>query len=251
LIDLTSSAPGELVAELDRDERLADVDLRQEILPVRVTGRLRSMPPNQRFPLALALNGTIEALTLTRVEPGWQGHFSFMVAEEALRQGRNEVALFRVEPTAEGPLLEPIRLLGGDQLTLERDARGEVVGVASPGESFTLVPDRFAGQVLGVWVGDHRVEVVGRAWDETRGRAADWVAVFVDGRLLHSSSPDRTSSSLLSRYTLPELDRGGFVWFLESDEMEGEIRVFAGSDDGAAGELGFVERLNSGSLIGG
>lgn len=252
LADLTLSAPGEILAELDRGERLAEVDLRQEVLPVRVTGHLRSMPPGQRFPLALAVNGTVEALTLTRIESGWHGHFSFMVAEAALRQGRNEVALFRVQPTAKGPVLEPVRLVGSAGLTLERDDQGAVVGLVSPaGKSFALVSDRFAGQTLGVWVGDHRVEVVGRAWDKTRARAADWVAIFVDGRLLHSSSPNLTSSSLLSRYALPDLDRGGFAWFLESEEMEGEVRVFAGSDDGAAGELEFVKRLDRGSLVGG
>ena len=247
---------GELSAEIDQQEDLHAVDPTREVLPTRLTGRLLDPPAGERLALALGVNGTIQALSLTRLEPAWGGHFSFMIPEGALRPGPNTVDLFALAPSQEGPVLERVTLQSSRAYALDGGAIRGPDGTRHP-----LVDGRFSGSATGVWVGDHQVEVVGWAWDEEKGLPADWIAAFNGERFVHASGPNLEALGMLDRYTLPNLDRGGFVWFLRSDELEdgkfkekdelvGDVRIFAGVQGGAAGEILFKARKDQMQIVG-
>jgi hypothetical protein len=78
---------------------LADVERSKQILPTRVTGRLRGSPPGAMRDLAVAVNGRIEAVGRSFHLDGRAAEFfSLIVPESALRPGRDEVRLYEVRP---------------------------------------------------------------------------------------------------------------------------------------------------------
>jgi Sulfatase len=78
---------------------LADVERSRQILPTRVTGRLRGSPPGAQRDLAVAVNGRIAAVGRSfHLDGRATEFFSLIVPESALRRGRNAVHLLEVRP---------------------------------------------------------------------------------------------------------------------------------------------------------
>jgi hypothetical protein len=78
---------------------LDDVEPSKQILPTRVTGRLRDGSPTTTRDLAVAVNGRIAAVGRSFHLDGRRSEFfSLIVPESALRRGRNAVELLEVRP---------------------------------------------------------------------------------------------------------------------------------------------------------
>ena len=78
---------------------LADVERAKQILPTRVTGRLRGGPAGALRDLAVAVNGRIEAVGRSfHLDGRATEFFSLIVPESALRRGHNAVDLLEVRP---------------------------------------------------------------------------------------------------------------------------------------------------------
>ena len=76
-----------------------EVDPRSELLPTRVTGRLNGGASGELRDLAVAVNGRIQGTGRSfrlRFRPA--EHFSFVVPEDAMRAGANEVQVLEVRP---------------------------------------------------------------------------------------------------------------------------------------------------------
>jgi hypothetical protein len=75
----------------------AHVSPRAQVLPTRVTGSLRGVPPGEHRDLAVAVNGRIRATSRSfdfhRGEPEF---YSFELPETALRPGRNRVEILEL-----------------------------------------------------------------------------------------------------------------------------------------------------------
>ena len=84
---------GPLSAEVRERDALDDVDLSDDVLPTRISGKL-SKGGDQRS-LALALNGVIVATTQTYTD-GDGDEFAALVPQRALRNGGNELELFDI-----------------------------------------------------------------------------------------------------------------------------------------------------------
>jgi hypothetical protein len=90
---------GRASAELANAELLRDVDLDDELLPTRVTGRIAGGRPGALRDLAVAVNGRIEAVGRSfRLEGHPRESYSLVVPEESLHTGRNRVELFEIRP---------------------------------------------------------------------------------------------------------------------------------------------------------
>jgi hypothetical protein len=92
---------------------MRNVQPRSRVLPTQVAGSIAGSGPTDTRDLAVAVNGTIEAvgqsfhLRVEPVEEDRQGEsFAVMVPERAIRPGRNVVELFEV--TAGGKALRPL-----------------------------------------------------------------------------------------------------------------------------------------------
>jgi len=78
-------------------QEFRQVDLRSPTVPVHVTGHLKGIPTGRD--LAIAVNGTIEATTVSfHTAVSNDVVFAAMVPESSLHQGRNSVEVLEIEP---------------------------------------------------------------------------------------------------------------------------------------------------------
>jgi hypothetical protein len=79
--------------------RIRAVSSGEEVLPIRITGPLHGLAPEEHRDLAVAVNGRIRAVGRSfDVRRAEREFFSLMVPEQAMRPGRNRVELFEVRP---------------------------------------------------------------------------------------------------------------------------------------------------------
>jgi len=98
--------------ELTFSALFENVDPGDQFMPCYITGRVartgateeegQQSPPLE---LAIAINGTIQAVTRTFAVEGFQDTFAAMVPEESFRQGKNDVRVFVVSKTGDTFLL--------------------------------------------------------------------------------------------------------------------------------------------------
>jgi hypothetical protein len=217
--------------ELDGRELLSVVDLSTDLMPTYLTGSISGVPPGRD--LAVAVNGTIRAVTRTFTERG-ATMFQAFVPETALRAGANDVAVFAVSPTGRGPVLQELRR---NELSFALETAGEPAITTSDGGTVRVFPKALAGTV-----GVRRAKDVtftGWAADLRARRAAEWVVVFVDGRGAYAGRPGNlVRNDVHDRYGI---DDAGFSFRLPAsllpDAGSGhQVRVFA-IGRGAASEL--------------
>jgi hypothetical protein len=235
-------------AEFDQIHRLTKIDAEAgSPLPGRVTGRLLEVPgpaseAEARSLLALVLDGTVRALTLTRIEPELLGHFSLMVPEDHLTPGPHTAGLFMVEPGDGGPEFTPVTTGPAVHYRLIEDRDGDQI-FASNGHSYQIVPRLFDGSVVDfLYRGrSFRVEFLG--WAETRpdGLPASEIVVFVDGEMIHAGRPNLADDPSRFRFQLNDHQESGFIFFLPSKQLHGRIRFFALSPQSTASELRYEQ----------
>ncbi len=238
-------------ARLDHAARYRAVDRAAPLLPARVTGRLDlagSAPAQaaRSMPIALAVNGVIVATGVTREKDGQPGYFAFLLPEDALRDGANDLALFALVPPPADAQRADVQLVSiplDGALDLQLDAAGALQ--ASDGTRYRLDNTRFEGKVAGLFFESlaARMEFFGYA-EGTDGRnAAVAIAVFCDERYLTSVGLDLARSNLGRRYRLEGHEAAGFVLTLPIEEVAGTLRFFALSADGVATELPYERRV--------
>ena len=93
---------------IKRKDRFSDFDPAAETVPVLIEGRVTGRDSNEpRIPLAISINGRIEALTRTF---GTLGRFTAMLPESALKAGRNQLEVHRIVAGADSIALAPIHV---------------------------------------------------------------------------------------------------------------------------------------------
>jgi hypothetical protein len=215
--------------ELDGRVLLDSVDRAAGFVPTFVEGRVQ--PTGTRADLAVALNGRVAAVTRTFDQHG-QTRFSAMVAEDALRNGRNDVEVFAVEVAGGEPRL--VRLRGSD-LRFSLVGGGAAIRVGA-----RTVPVR-AGSLRGV-VRARRGETgwtfSGFAAEARTNRRVDTIVVFAGERAAYSGRAENLKPHAILGQ--PELGRTGFEFELPRSLLPapgaGRVRVYA-LRDGTAAQL--------------
>ncbi|MFQ5899666.1 MAG: hypothetical protein ACE5JN_15660 [Candidatus Methylomirabilia bacterium] len=117
LVGRRLSGPGvkraaSVAIELEQASVCDDVDPEATLVPARIVGRVRADGvAGGLFNLAIAVTGTIRAVTRTFDSDGREGKFTAMVPETALRRGKNSVEVFVV--SAEDGDLERTNQISG------------------------------------------------------------------------------------------------------------------------------------------
>ena len=88
-----------------------------------------------------------------------------------------------------------------------------------------------------------RVQLIGWARVKESGEPADHIVVFADDQFLYSGALNLDRPELARHYTVPGGKESGFVFFLPREQFVGNIRVFALTERGTAGELSYQKRL--------
>jgi hypothetical protein len=218
---------------LNGRELLGNVDLSTDLLPSYVTGNITGSHPKQQD-LAVAVNGTIRAMTRSYTELG-ATKFAALVPEDAFTQGENDVTVYSVGGTAVRPALEELR---GSELTYTLS--GSTIK-ASDGKTIQVQPGALTGEVralanpggsnLGGWAADLKAH-----------RAADSIIVFVDGRSAFAGrNGNYRRKDIVDRYGV---DNAGFIFqlpagLLPAAGQDHQVRVFALAG-GVASELRYL-----------
>jgi hypothetical protein len=217
--------------ELSQREVLAAVDPSSGFLPTYVSGVVTGTP--QQVSLAVAVNGTLRAVTRSYAERG-EVKFNALVPETALRAGPNEISVYAVARTASGWSLQELR---GTQLDYVLDDQGRLE--TSDGK-VVRVTSAVSGEVRGARRGS---DVTFGGWAASLGarRAASTIVVLVDGRSVFVGRNGNVQESLArQRYGI---EGAGFRFRLPGalipSEGDPEVRVFARSG-GIASELRYV-----------
>jgi Sulfatase len=105
------SEPNRLTAKVDGIAAFADVDPSGGTVPSLVSGHLRGRSPSSGSGhVAIALNGTIAAVSELYTEGGQQQSFAAMVSPARMRSGANTVEVFVLEGEPGRPTLHPARV---------------------------------------------------------------------------------------------------------------------------------------------
>ena len=231
---------------LDGGDLWQDVDLESEFVPARITGQVdTNTDARENLNLAVAINGTIQAVTRTFVR-GQDIWFSAIVPERSFRNGYNSVELFMVSgPTDRPRLLAPANVRPGmSNYSLTRLHGRESIETPE-GRIVPIVPGAMGGNVdRGIQQGDVGI-IRGWAADLRGWQPAESILVLLNGEVVHLVQPNRTRPDVAAHYGKPDLARSGFVLMFVSealgDSANAEVRVIALSSHGVASELTYGE----------
>ena len=231
---------------LDGGDLWQDVDLESEFVPARITGQVdTNTDARENLNLAVAINGTIQAVTRTFVR-GQDIWFSAIVPERSFRNGYNSVELFVVSgPTDRPRLLAPANVRPGmSNYSLTRLHGRESIETPE-GRIVPIVPGAMGGNVdRGIQQGDVGI-IRGWAADLRGWQPAESILVLLNGEVVHLVQPNRTRPDVAAHYGKPDLARSGFVLMFVSealgDSANAEVRVIVLSSHGVASELTYGE----------
>jgi len=195
VLALGAGERSDVEVDIDGAQQLDAVDLRSEVLPAYVTGRI-SGGSNEDEDLAVALNGTIAATTRSYDDAG-EERFAALVPERLLHNGSNLVETFAVSGPSDHPELTRLKT-GNSTLVIRKRGDREVIDTGKSAD----VPIRrgaVSGSVHAVTPGES-VILSGWAADLAGRRPADSVAIFLDGRSVLELPVDIPRKTIKSRY---------------------------------------------------
>jgi hypothetical protein len=172
---------------LDGRELLSVVDRHTDLLPTWIQGHLTG-DHEQNEDLAVAVNGTIAAVTRSFPGPGRETFFSAMVPENALHNGHNTVAVLRVLGEGGTRRLEELRGSAAGTTTLVRQGGGEVIR-SSDGTSIPVRRGALRGIVQ--FLPGPLLGFSGWAAQKNLEHRADSISVFADGHQVFSAPTEQ------------------------------------------------------------
>ncbi|MFH1116259.1 MAG: sulfatase-like hydrolase/transferase [Pseudomonadota bacterium] len=238
---------GDVELLLDNEGFFAEMDHAADFLFGNISGVLKARNP-RRVPssLAIAVNGTIRAVTRTIPVGDDAEAFSAVVPENSFRSGDNAVDVFSIESGTDGRVtLEPLR-----------KARAKAYAIALPTGGITEVLESGQGDRIPVIHGSlvgrlDRVvrgesgdsEFIGWAADKTRSQPAGDLLVFADGKLVRTAGTNWHMPAVARFLGGPEFVNSGFWFSLPTKLLKNvkELRLFAVSrtDPKTASELNY------------
>ena len=226
--------------KVDHPDRFTAVDLQADFIPAYITGQISPPLRNGRpFSLAVAVNGTIQAVTQPWSVPikGRQGSWSTLVPESAFQAGRNAVEVLVVSDDA-------------GQVTLARATgvhyrldRTEVL-VTPDGSTIPIVSQALRGYIETPRVSENTVLLKGWAVDEKRAQPAERILIFLNGAFYHAGPTGISRPGIAEWLGQPAFATSGFRYTFPAEPFVSsgtpEVRAFAVSGDSAS-ELNYIE----------
>jgi hypothetical protein len=218
--------------ELDDEFLYEDVDPEGSFVPAMVQGTV-SGPAS--VPLAIAVNGVIQATTRTFRE-GRRTGFAAFPPESAFVRGRNEVRVFVVFPEADGRLrlAETERQSFKDYTLAVAPGGSNSAVLLKSGKALRMDQEIGAGFIESAEVelkGDKALIVSGWAVNKVERRPADVIVVFEDNKLLYAGRLEVARHDVALEFQSEALVTTGFDYALRvtepSEFRSARIRVFA------------------------
>ena len=241
--DVSMSEDARLAITIDQSDSLAQVDPAAPFLPIHITGTLYS--EEFRF-LALALNGTIRAVTQpwSFVVRGKNGKWSALLDPQLLQSGKNTIEAFGVVALSDRVTL--VRGTGSPEHLPVFEAPGETI-ITPNSDSQSLTPSDLEGWVDRAEVRAGHLELAGWAVDVERAQKAKEIWVYVDNEFFHTGGLDVARPDVAQHFGNPAFQQSGFRYTLPLNKFQESpsltLRVFAVSEDGHISELQYPPLL--------
>jgi hypothetical protein len=232
---------GGVEVEIEQAHIYERVDLQSPFVPAYVRGRVvRNDRTTNPLDLAIAVNGTVQAVTQAVRRKGGELRFSTVVPESAFQTGENTVEVFVVTQKGQSSHLQFTRRTRGVAYTFVA-ADGEEMLVAPDRTAIHLVPHALRGHVDAVIVAGDFVEFRGWGADVTNAALPEAIVIFANGEFRYAGRPNLARPDVADFFDNAALQESGFSYTLPrqllGDGDTVEVRVFAVSEHGVASEL--------------
>jgi hypothetical protein len=246
-----------ITAEVNGTNLFADVDLKDEFIPAMITGRVKTNLDDAKWlNLAIAINGTIQAVTRTSVLDKGRGTWSAVVDEASFHLGQNDVDVFLVS-ASEGTrvLLQAGRAAGLNYVLIQTDQGGHELITSSAGAPIPVIPSAMEGHVELAEIMKNGARFSGWAADIKNSEPPRSIVVFVNGKVAYSGSTFIERPDVVKHYKKRGVLQAGFRYAIPSHLFGGlehpEVRLFAISNNGLASELHYPKGYKWAKLRGG
>ena len=236
-----------LTVEVKGRSFFEDVNPESPVLLTQIEGQLSSRPARRDSPLAIAVNGVLEAVTRTSPLVSEGRGFSALVRETCFQAGKNEVEIFAVSRLRGQTRLKRIRepaSLDYRIATFFEEKKERLV--ASDGSSLPVLPYQLAGRVAaGVSKEAAMIYIRGWALDLKDSRLPGSILIFKNGELFLSGRTYLRRPNVVKRFSNPAFLHSGFSFEFPADKFgdpaQTKIRVFAVSRSNFASELNYPQ----------
>jgi hypothetical protein len=239
------------VVSLDVLGELGNVDLHATSLPVYWHGEIKGLSEGERgLPLALALNGVIEAVVPPYTWNNKPSQFSTLIPQTALKAGNNEFRAFLVRQNGADQHLTELMVTapsGGFEITKGID--GSETLVSSTGRRIPVTPGRVEGWVDQLTMSEFALSVVGWAADTERKVPASEIVLFAGGKFVYAGSPNTRRPDVSKALNAPDLATSGYSFRIPPrawGEALSSIRAFGIAESGIASELSLSPKASRG-----
>ena len=236
---------------LENADSYTNVTPDSSFVPCYVKGTV-VLPQDTAGPLnlAIAVNGTIQAVTRSWDHKGNTGKWSVMVPEAAFIEGPNEIAVFVIARGDDGQLRlkktknESQGASSSYILTGATGKRGEAL-IAPDGRRIPVIAKAVQGCLDRVDQEGGCYVFTGWAAEVKNAQLAEAVAVFADGQFLHAGPTNIDRPDVANVYGIPALQSAGFTFCFPAERFRDldhvQVRFFALSKKGTATELIYPE----------
>lgn len=232
-----------VVVEFNQTAFPRNIDPESGLVPSRIMGEvLASDRSLSQLYLAIAVDGTIQAVTQTFKESDSVMKFSAILPETSFRAGKNDIEVFVVSGD---PLhLQHTQSGKGISYSLVKSDRqlGDMI-VSSSGASIPVIPDVIQGSLEYPTRTIERDVIIFYGWaaDVKNSQLPETILIFVDGKFVFSGRTNKERPDRVEVFDDTALLLSGFKYVLPlglfNRTAKSKIRLFAVSKKGVASEL--------------
>jgi hypothetical protein len=224
--------------ELDNKYLFINIDPKDSFIPAQITGSLlQDRDKLKEVNLAVAINGTIRAVTKTFQMEDKETRFSVIVAERSFRKGRNDVEILLISD--ENRKLRLVSTKHQEDITYF--LKTETIITSSNGITIPITPDALKGYIQMAEIKHKNIIFGGWAADINNSELPETIIIFVNGKFFFSGKCNMKRPDVAEYYKNHSFIRSGFQYRFPLQVFEGisdaEIRLFAVSKTGSASEL--------------
>ncbi len=236
-LDVVTVAPtGESMAEIELTHAMAyeQVDPGGSFIPAQVEGRVHfAQERDVAMELAVALNGTVEAVTQTFDHADARAGFTAMVRDQAFIPGRNRVEIFEIRDRRRSAMLVATRRRAAEFVLVGQP--GEEMIRSAAGLEIPLVEGYLQGRAT-LRRSNRGPRLAGWARTGANREPAETLLVFVDGRLATVAANGMPSRHRRARAMPPWQRESSFRIYLPENLTTNreKIRLFAILGDAAS-----------------
>jgi len=232
----------DVVIELDRAKLYERVDPEGAFVPAQITGRIfNKVDTGDPLNLAVAVNGTIRAMTRTYPQEEDIHEWSAIVPETSFMAGKNDIEIFIVSLVTGKLCLSRTQSQSAVAFSLASGAQGRETIITSDGKSIPVISGALHGFLDRAGVSNDRVKFSGWAADVRNSELPGAIVIFVNEKFFYSGRTYTERPDVVKAYSDASLQRSGFAYALLLEDFKGinnpEVRVFALSKKGIASEL--------------